>query len=227
MRKIIFSLLLIFSFATLFAQTKIVAPKKVQCDCDSAIPLQIGKTVKYGVTVPPPNAGKKNEVTRTAANPHVFETEHHTAWYILIPLLSDNLNLTIIPQLPTDDYDFVVYRYYGKSTCDSIASGKAKPVRSNIARTQNVDSGQTGLSSAGKTEYAGEGPGKAFSKTLPVKKGEKYLLVVDNVYAKGGGHTLKFFYTREVTIRGEVTGENGKYIKAEVTLYDDSGTVIA
>jgi outer membrane protein OmpA-like peptidoglycan-associated protein len=210
-----------------FGQTKTSAPKKVACDCDSAIVLQIGKISQYGPTVPPPNAGKKNEITRTKTNPHVFENEHHTAWYVLVPLFSGDLSFTVIPQLASDDYDFVVYRYYGKSTCDSVANGIAKPVRSNIARTQNVSGGKTGLSADGKTEYAGEGPGKAFSKILPVKKGEKYLLVVDNVYDNGDGHTLKFAYMREVTINGEVANENGKHLKSDITLYDDSGKVIA
>jgi outer membrane protein OmpA-like peptidoglycan-associated protein len=212
------------------AQTKISSgqtEKIVKCDCDSAIALNIVPNFSYGPTLAPAGSGSTNEIHRTGNNPDVFEKEHNTAWYLLNISTSGELCLTITPKNPNDDYDFLIYRYFAPSTCDSISKGTIQPIRANLSRSQNINSGKSGLAPNEKSEYTGEGRGDAFSKAIPVKKGEKYLLVVDNVYGNGSGHTLTFFYLHEITINGNLTSESGKHLKGEIGLYDDSGKVVS
>ncbi|HTN18526.1 MAG TPA: OmpA family protein, partial [Chitinophagaceae bacterium] len=65
-----------------------------------------------------------------------------------------------------------------------------------------------------------------FSKSLMVKKGERYMLVLDNVYDGGRGHTLTFKSMKEVTVSGILSDEQGERIKTDVILSDRKGNVV-
>jgi outer membrane protein OmpA-like peptidoglycan-associated protein len=96
-----------------------------------------------------------------------------------------------------------------------------------LARTDKEGNGITGLSGSSDKEFIHAGPGNNFSKPLAVKKGERYYLVLDNVYPDGGGHTIKLGYEKEVQINGTVLNDDNQPVKADVILADKQGKEIA
>jgi len=160
-------------------------------DCRNAIELY--DTI-YGPTTPPIGGGSVVEFDSHRADLYSFEKEHNTVWYLFEVDASCDLLLDIIPLSKGDDYDFILYRYQGPETCDLILRREIKPVRSCISRNDLTIGGRTGLSYDAKDEFIHSGPGSSYAKALPVKKGEKYLLVLDNVYPNGDGHHLHLKY---------------------------------
>lgn len=64
-------------------------------------------------------------------------------------------------------------------------------MRTCISRNDKSLKSMTGLSADAEHEYIHSGVGESYVKALPVKAGEWYYLLVDNVYSNGGGHTVK------------------------------------
>ncbi|MEI6488064.1 MAG: OmpA family protein [Bacteroidota bacterium] len=238
--KIIFSFLFlmmsIFSFAQKNKTTGTVAksttptttPAKTVCDCKDAIKINIQKTTKYGFTVAPDGYGTVQEITEiNKQDKYAFEKEHNTAWYQLQINQDGDFVFDIAPTDSSNDYDFLLFRYTDTSTCNNILTHKLKPVRSNLTRGNKPLKGFTGLSLSAKKEFVGKGPGDAYSKFINVKKGEKYLLVLDNVYPEGKGHTLYFAFEKEVEISGTVLNDDSLGVKADVALVDNTGKTVA
>jgi outer membrane protein OmpA-like peptidoglycan-associated protein len=75
--------------------------------------------------------------------------------------------------------------------------------------------------------FESPGPGKCFSKPLQVKKGERQILVVDNIYSGGGGFDLQISLKYkaeetgilEGTIKDKITGAP---LRSVVIVEDDS-----
>ncbi|MES2479891.1 MAG: OmpA family protein [Bacteroidota bacterium] len=198
--------------------------KKVACDCDSAVKIQIFKRANYGFTQAPEGFGKVMEIkARSNSSKTAFEQEHHSAWYLLEFKFSGELVFEIIPRDKKDDYDFLLFPYKDSTTCKDILKERLKPVRGNLSRNDTNNMSITGLSDTVINEFNGKGIGNQFSKSITVKSGEKYLLVLDNVYDSGKGHKLNFSFIKDVSISGQVVNEEGKPLVAEVTLYDDKG----
>lgn len=201
--------------------------KKVSCDCDSAIHLTIFKESNYGYTQAPKGYGKTQEITaKSYSVKTAFEQEHHSAWYLLEFQKSGEFLFEIRPKSKYDDYDFLLFPYKDSLTCLSILQEKTKAIRGNLSRNDTNNSGITGLSKNVQNEFNGKGVGAQFSKSIDVKSGEKYLLVLDNVYEDGMGHKLFFSFIKDVNINGIVVSEEGKPLQAEVTLYDEKGSEI-
>ncbi|MFI5164536.1 MAG: OmpA family protein, partial [Bacteroidia bacterium] len=163
---------------------------------------------------------KKNDL-------YFFEKEHNSAWYYFNVMYDGDLVLEITPSKSDDDYDFLLFKWTDSSFCRNLVSKKTLPVRTNLARTGKDDNGVTGLSGFSDKEFIHAGPGKTFSKSLPVKKGERYYLVLDNVYHDGGGHIIKLGYEKEVQINGIILNDDNQPIKAEVILADEKGKEVA
>lgn len=201
--------------------------KKVACDCDSAVKLQIYKRANYGFTEAPENFGKVLEIkARSKEDKTAFEREHHSAWYLLHFNISGELIFEIIPRDKKDDYDFLLFPYRDSLTCKDILKERLKPVRSNLSRNDTNNLSITGLSDTATNEFNGKGIGNQFSKSLAIKSGEQFLLVLDNVHDSGKGHKLHFSFIKDVNISGQVVNEEGKPLEAEVTLYDDKGSEV-
>lgn len=201
--------------------------KKVACDCDSAIKLQIFKRANYGFTEAPENFGKIMEIkARSKEDKTAFEREHHSAWYLLNFNISGELIFEILPRDKKDDYDFLLFPYRDSLTCKDILKERIKPVRSNLSRNDTNNLSITGLSDTAANEFNGKGIGNQFSKSMAIKSGEQYLLVLDNVRDSGKGHKLLFSFIKDVNISGQVVNEEGKPLEAEVTLYDDKGSEV-
>lgn len=199
--------------------------RKVSCDCDSAVKIDIFRKYTYGFTKAPEGFGKIREIkARANTVKTAFEEEHHSAWYLLdIKAIEGELVFEFTPKDKTNDYDFLLYPYKDSATCASILAEKIKPIRGNLSRNDTNNLGITGLSGNVKNEFNGKGVGAQFSKSINVKKGDKFILVLDNVYEGGKGHKISFSFVKEVLISGQVQDEEGKPLVAEVIVYDNKG----
>lgn len=215
-----------------WTQTKPVvkrAPKllPVASDYKKALKIPFVKTGVYGPTAAPSGSGDFNEITSSKKNDkYSFEKEHNSAWYFFITQFDGELAIDITPENPADDYDFMLFKWFDSTFHYTLDKSKFKPIRTNISRSGKGTDSRTGLSGNGKSEYICAGPGETFSKLLSVKKGEKYYLVLDNVYPEGAGHTIRLGYERMFEISGTVLNEDQKPIRAEVVIEDARGNMI-
>ena len=228
----IFSVLLFFGLMAIgaVAQPKAKpAELKIAADCPDAIPVTIIQPCKYGPTLSPHSFGAVQEIsTRDKNNEQSFAEEHNSAWYLLNIKFDGELSFEIIPADSTDDYDFLLYPYADSTFCKSIKNKTAHPVRSNIsANLKAANDGATGLSPTATQLFHRQGPGDPFSKSVTVKKGEKYMLVLDNVTPNGKGHTIYFHALVPVEIKGVVLGPDSQPLAAEVLLADRKGKTVA
>ena len=220
--------LLFFYFLTgnLFSQIK--KADTVFCDCDKARAIKISGNQKTGPTISPQSSGELQEISAARQkSKFTFEKEHHSAWYKLVIATDGHLSFDIIPVKPDDDYDFMLFEAGKNNFCDSLVKNKIKPIRANISRDKTELGGKTGLSFKAKKELIKEGINDAFSLPVKVRKGDIYYLVLDNVYEKGGGHTILFYFAQKVDIKGVVKNDEDKPLITNVTITDISGTTIA
>ena len=209
------------------AQKKDVPRKPIASECNKAIKIVLDKKGFYGPTVAPNGSGEIEEIKSDKKNDlYFFEKEHNSAWYYFDIKTNGILAFTITPLNPKDDYDFILFKYTDSCFCNNIVKKKIIPVRTNISRTGLGETEITGLTNREENSFFSAGKGKPFSKSIPVKKGERYYLVLDNVYPNGDGHTIEIGYEKEVSISGIVLNEENKPIKAEVILEDTKGNEV-
>jgi len=142
----------------------------------------------------PPGFGSIMEFKADPGNAYSFEQEHHTVWYEFQAFHTGWLEMVLKPEHSEDDYDFLVFPFFDETTCDSIHADMVEPIRSVISRNDTLLESITGLSDTAFDTHVPQGPGPSFASSFYVREGQKYLLVVDNVYADGGGHTIAFHY---------------------------------
>jgi outer membrane protein OmpA-like peptidoglycan-associated protein len=199
----------------------------VFCDCPQARIVTINGNAKVNKTIPPPGHGEKKEISEHQQRTHfAFEKEHHSAWYKLVINTSGHLCFTIIPTKKDDDYDFMLFPAYRNGFCDSLQRHRLKPVRACISRDKEEVEGKTGMGYKGKKELVKEGIGDAYVKPLYVTKGEIYYLVLDNVYEKGEGHSIQFYFEEQVKFKGVIVDEKNRPIQAEIALTNPAGDTI-
>ncbi len=220
MRSILFITLLLGSLS-LKAQDPHALDVSENADCDCA--KEVNTLVQVGATTPPLSHGKKLEfLGNDRRSLYFMEREHHTVWYKFTIVKTGVLTFSLKPTNPKDDYDFVLYKYNGSENfCNDIVKKKIFPIRTNLARN-SVTHSETGLDYNGLDPFVRAGKGNTFSKSLQVRKGEVYYLLVDNVYPKGEGHTIKFAYERgNYELAGRVIDDISKQpLKAEIVLQD-------
>ncbi|MBC7694851.1 MAG: OmpA family protein [Burkholderiales bacterium] len=210
----------------LFSQTK--KPDTVFCDCSQAKLIAVNSKTIYGKTIAPNGFGEFQEISTAKQKTNfAFEKEHNSAWYKLIINMSGELTMHIIPTKADDDYDFMIFKAAKNNFCDSLQKHKTSPIRACISRDKEELNGKTGINFKSSNEFVKQGIGAAYCKSLTVKKGEIYFLVLDNVYDKGEGHTLEFEISQQVSIKGTVVNENNKPIQAEIALTNQKGDTIS
>jgi outer membrane protein OmpA-like peptidoglycan-associated protein len=192
-------------------------------DCEKAVNIEINKNKVYGPTSAPFGFGEIQEIT--AKKNLLFEKEHFTAWYRLSIERDGELVFEVVPTNPKDDYDFVVFKY-DETLCKKLMSPEVAPVRSNLSRVDKSIQGISGLMANVKNTSVGMGIGNAYCKSMTVKKGEKYMLILDNVYPNGQGHTIYFNFIKQVEIKGKIVDSNNIPVEAEVSLSDNFGNVV-
>lgn len=181
-------------------------------DCLFAIELM--PDVPYGPTTAPQGAGRIQEIMRDKNNPHVFDYEHNSTWYKFTVPYSGNLEINITPNSEWDDYDFVVYKYTDVYFSNHLIQNKIKPLASSLAskdttgiaaatpknskgqvaakpRSRRMTTATMGMHADGKRFFVGPNDNEEFLRSIPVRKGEVYYIVLDNKSAKGDGHTIK------------------------------------
>ena len=219
-------ILLLLLSIQLFSQVKKL--DTVFCDCNQAKVIPVNSKSIYGKTIAPKGFGNLKEISTTKQKTNfAFEKEHNSAWYKLIINVSGELTMNVIPTKADDDYDFMLFKSAKNSFCDSLQTHKINPIRACISRDKEEINGKTGLNYKSKKELVKQGVGAAYCKSLPVKKGEIYYLVLDNVYEKGDGHTLEFEISQPVLFNGTVTDDNNKGIKTEIALTNQKGDTIS
>lgn len=106
--------------------------------------------------------------------------ENFTNWFSFQVATSGNLNITITPQVMTDDYDFAVYG--PNVTCAALGA----PFRCS-------DAAATGITgTGGDTDFSEPAAGNGQVATMNVIAGETYFLVVDEWTPTGAGFDLSF-----------------------------------
>jgi outer membrane protein OmpA-like peptidoglycan-associated protein len=209
--------------ACLLAQTK--RPDSVFCDCEKARIIQIRGNTKIGPTIAPPGPGK-NEISRSHNGTNSFDKEHHSAWYKLLAMAGGTLSMDIIPNRAGDDYDFMLFKSGNKNFCDSLKTCNIKPLRACISRNKSKSPSVTGMKLMSAKEAVRKGPGEQFVKSVEVKQGDVYYLVIDNVHDGGEGFIAEFYFEGIINISGIVTDENKVPMKASVSLISPMGDTI-
>ena len=170
--------------------------------------------VPFGPTQAPQGAGRIQEIMRDRSNPNVFEYEHNSTWYKFTVPYSGNLEISITPNSEWDDYDFLVYRYTDVYFSNRLIENKLKPLAADLSskdtaglyaatpknskgqvtakpRSKRMTSATMGMKADGKRFFIAPNEDEDFLKSIPVRKGETYYIVLDNKSSKGDGHTIK------------------------------------
>ncbi len=216
-------ILLLFISLNLSAQ-KPAKLDTVFCDCDKARVIVINGNAKVNKTIPPNGHGEKQEISEhKQKTKYAFDKEHNSAWYKLVINSSGHLCFNITPSKKEDDYDFMLFKGSDIGFCDSMSMHRIKPIRSCISRDKEDIEGKTGMNYKGRKEFVNEGVGDAYVTPLSVTKGEVYYLVLDNVYEKGEGHSIQFYFEEPVHIKGVILDEKNKPLVAEIALTNARG----
>ena len=219
-------ILLLLLSIRLFSQTKKL--DTVFCDCNQAKVIAINSKTIYGKTIAPKGSGELKEIsTAKQKTSYAFEKEHNSSWYKLMINVNGELTMHIIPTKVDDDYDFMLFKSSKNNFCDSLQKHKINPIRACISRDKEELNGKTGLNYKSTNEFVKHGVGAAYCKSLVVKKGEVYYLVLDNFYEKGDGHTIEFEIAQPVLFKGTVTDDNNKPIKTEIALTNQKGDTVS
>lgn len=218
-------ILLLLLSIPLFSQTK--KPDTVFCDCAQAKVIVINSKTIYGKTIAPRGFGVIKEISPAKQKTKfAFEEEHNSAWYKLMINTSGELTLNITPTKADDDYDFMLFKAGKHNFCDSLQKHKINPTRACISRDKEELNGKTGLNYKSTKELVKHGVGEAYCKSINVKKGEVYYLVLDNVHEKGEGHTIEFEITQRVLFKGTIVDDSNKPLKTDIALTNQRGDTV-
>lgn len=218
-------IILLFISLNLFSQNKKL--DTVFCDCEKAKVIAVNSKTIYGKTIAPKGDGELKEISAAKQKmTYAFEKEHNSSWYKLIINVTGELTMHVIPTKADDDYDFMMFKSAKNNFCDSLQKHKINPIRACISRDKEELNGKTGLNFKSTNELVKHGVGPAYCKSLTVKKGEVYYLVLDNVYEKGDGHTIEFEIAQPVLFKGTVTDDHNQPIKTDIALTNQKGDTV-
>lgn len=166
---------------------------KEHSDCSGAVVFYDSITGDLNI---PKGHGYKMEIKgHDIQNPYFFTEEHNTLWIKIIFTKDAKFEFFIRPDLPSEDYDFSIFKINGETYCDSIASNIILPVRSNICRRKPDEKSVTGLKDGFDNYFAAAGESPSFSAPLLVKAGEEYYIVIDGPYGAIGGFKFETIYS--------------------------------
>jgi outer membrane protein OmpA-like peptidoglycan-associated protein len=197
-------------------------------DCSSAV--EIAPKGNHKFTRFPKGHGETLEIAgNPSSSSRYFEREENTAWFQFEALSDDHLVFKIYPTDTAADIDFMLFKYTDEQFCEDLIQRKVRPIRSNISRYNPEELSATGLSMGAQKEFVRSGPGSHLSKALKTEKGERYYLVLNNVYGTETGFSLSFEYytTKEISgvVKDEETGE--PIGNATVTWEENHGELLA
>ena len=173
----------------------------------------------------PQGIGEELEFSGNPSNSlQYFKKEHNSAWFQFDPVYSGILIFKIIPKDTAADFDFLLFKYTDENFCSDIVKKKIKPLRTNISRFSTEENSITGLSLDANKERVHSGPGCHLSKAIDVEQGDRYYLVLDNVYGNKAGFSLVFDYYKTVEVTGVIKNDENNLINEEVKVMWESKT---
>lgn len=192
-------------------------------DCFNA--AVIAAEGKFTFQESPQGIGEKVEFLGNAGNSlDYFKKEHNSAWFQFDAVASGILLFKIIPKDTATDFDFLLFKHTDENFCSDIVKKKIKPLRTNISRYNPEENSVTGLSHIADQERVHSGPGPHFSKAIDVEQGDRYYLVLDNVYGNKAGFSLVFDYYKTVMVTGVIKNDENALINEEVKVLWESKT---
>lgn len=145
-------------------------------DCQTMTPLCSGAAITTNSTGP----GIVAEGCTGTACP--AGGENHSNWYQFQAQTTGTLNITLVPTVATDDYDFAIYG--PNVTCGALGA----PIRCTDSGVQ----GTTGMNGTAG-DFTESVTGDSFLQTMNVVAGQNYIMVIDKWSPSGGtGYTLSF-----------------------------------
>lgn len=199
---------------------------KNPADLSGAVPININQ--EYSFDQSPTGYGAVKEFTTAVGrSPIYFKEERNTRWFLIEIPYSGILTFELTPMSIKDDYDWMLFKYTPQLP-DEIATETARPVRTNNSRNDPSVQSKTGIKEPSEVLFTRPGPNPSFCKPVEASKGEKYALVVDNIYQNGSGFMIRV--TLEPTFPGPFVMVEGmvrdkrtlKPLKAEILFEDDS-----
>lgn len=144
-------------------------------DCKTAIPVCASMIVQ-----PEPYSGSgftPNEVNSSITC--LGNGEQNSVWYSFITATAGELNFSIIPDVPTNDYDWIVFNIT-QASCEEIYNDSSLVVSCNFAPTP----GTTGPNGSNDPQCR---------PIIPVNAGEYYVICITNFSINdAGGFVLDF-----------------------------------
>lgn len=150
-------------------------------DCPNAIPIC---NTTYSTVISYSGTGNiPNEIN--SGNSCLLSGEMHDVWYTFTTPFFGNLNFTITPNNPADDYDWAVYNLT-TATCADIFTNPSIEVSCNYAPNLGCN-GTTGPNN----QTAGP-CGLQNNPMIPVTPGQTYVINVSNYSSTQSGYTIDF-----------------------------------
>ena len=185
------SLFFISFQSSIFAQASLNI--QGHADCKTRLMIETKKTL--GPSASPLGYGNIQEFSHNAKDDLYFmENENHSVWYQFASKTSGTMHFEIDPLDSLNDYDFALYRYTEGDFCKHVIEKKILPIRTNFSRNKIEIGGKTGLSETAQDSFVSQGVQVAYSKSVSVKKGDTFVLLVNAVYKNSSGHRLHFGY---------------------------------
>lgn len=162
-------------------------------DCKTRLSIETKRTL--GPSSAPLGYGKMQEFSNNAKDDLYFiENENHSVWYQFVSKTDGTMSFEIDPIDSLSDYDFALYKYTGADFCNNVIEKKVLPIRTNFSRNKIELGGKTGLNKEAQENFVSQGVQEAYSKVIPVAKGDTFVLLVNGVYKNSLGHRLHFGY---------------------------------
>lgn len=186
------SISLLLNFTNLLSAQHIVEVDNT--DCISRDTIQTNQIERNHYPAPLGHGLYREFIGNDKSGKLHMEQENNSAWYEFESQFDADLIFRIIPDTATDDYDFTLYKYSDENFCQDLIQQKVQPLRTNFSRNDLELKGVTGLAFKAEYNFVGQGVRPAFSRPLNVKKGDRFILMVNNIYENGSGHQIIFNY---------------------------------
>ncbi len=154
--------------------------------CNDAIPVN---AFSYGPVTPV--AWADSSLYEKGNESMYLGKTHKVIWFSFIVPFDTLLAFQIVPDIPTDDFDFMLFKSDGDDFCRQEKLKKIQPIRANFAKPTEYNKGVSGLSVRGTEAFVAPGFHSPYSSVVKAKKGELYYIAVDNNESNKGGFTLK------------------------------------
>ena len=168
MLRIIFCFILAIFSSISFAQ---------HADCETALEMKSGEKKYIGLS----GWGKHQEIIDSMVDDsiHWFSAENNICWLKLPIIVNGELTVDIEGSRPDLRLNFILLKYNGASFCKDVKEKKIVPLRSNFAFADDKKIERTGLSTGAKSEFVAYDGTDLYSKSIGVKPGEIYMLVIN------------------------------------------------